>query len=123
MLAVNIYGQYSVLLQSKNIAQLDSFNRAFVVQSIDTGRREIIALSLRNRGVYDRILFFIPKDAKIQRQTPRIENGVVTGFSPIVPATFEELLPGVHGYAYIRTDNDGRFVAQSILIGDPFPRL
>ena len=122
MFAVNIYNKYSALQEEKPPASITSFGRAMVIQSIDFDNRTISAGILRSRGIYDQIQVFVPKETRIERQTPRIENGVIVGFSPLSPATFDELVPNMRGYININVDKDGMFVARAILIGDPFPR-
>lgn len=120
--AAGIYNKYSSLQEEKLSASLTSFGRAMVIQSIDFDNRTILASILRSRGIYDRIQVLVPKEAKIERQTPQIENGVIVGFSPLSPANFDELTPSMRAYINVNTDDEGRLIAQAILIGDPFPR-
>lgn len=122
MFAVNIHNKYSALQETKDVSSVTRFSRAIIVKSVDRDNRTLIANTFRGRGIYDRIQVLVPKEAKIERQTPLIENGVIIGFSSPIPASFEELAPDVRGFISVNVDKDGQFVAQSILIGDPFPR-
>lgn len=113
---------FSWLREPSSLFQTRLYEDIIVLQYLRDENAIYALLYFRTIKDFVPVRLTLAPNFSMMRQNAIVEDGVIVGATPAEDASPKELFEGTRGAAVMRLGDDGTYILDYLLIGDPFPR-